>query len=330
MDWICSTGAPTPFRGTATTAADSDIAGRRIVSATPVHALQAVITLRLRAEGAIVACVDPISALTHQLAGACDHDVLVIDADRLMISVPQLDRLTGSLAVPEHARVARVLLRRQSAIHADGVAETREHDVVLAKPAALKTLCAAIAAAFPGSGSPAIVETIVSVAPRVESMPVLGRVLVADDNPVNQLVAEAMPATLGYQAESASEGRGALQLLSTAHFDMVLMDCEMPVMDGRDATRRLRAEEQGKRHMTVIGLTAHASAEARAACLAAGMDDFLSRPYTLDELAAVLARRTPSPRNTTECATPDTAPVAAPASPLATAAGYEINSMRPC
>ena len=68
------------------------------------------------------------------------------------------------------------------------------------------------------------------------------------------------------------------------------MDCLMPGMDGFEVTQRLRGAEQGERRTPVIGLTAHASAEVRDACLKAGMDDFLSKPYSLDELRAVVTR----------------------------------------
>ncbi|MCL4104392.1 UNVERIFIED_CONTAM: hypothetical protein GTU68_047354 [Idotea baltica] len=107
---------------------------------------------------------------------------------------------------------------------------------------------------------------------------------------VNQIVAEGTLAQLGYEVGMASEGRAAIDLLATQHFDLVLMDCQMPGMDGFEATRLIREAESGGKHIPIVGLTAHASADARDACLEAGMDDFISKPYTTSELAPVLVR----------------------------------------
>jgi CheY-like chemotaxis protein len=116
------------------------------------------------------------------------------------------------------------------------------------------------------------------------------RVLVVEDNVVNQMVAEGIVSHLGYQVRKVADGQAALELLAAEHIDLVLMDCQMPGMDGFDATRRIRAAEQGDEHLPIIGLTAHASAEAREACLKAGMDDFVSKPCTINQLAPVLSR----------------------------------------
>ena len=106
---------------------------------------------------------------------------------------------------------------------------------------------------------------------------------------MNQLVAQGMLTKLGYEVSLADDGSAAIALLSTEHFDLILMDCQMPVMDGFEATKQIRALQNGEGRIPIIGLTAHASAEARDACLQAGMDDFLSKPYTLDTLGAMLA-----------------------------------------
>ena len=118
----------------------------------------------------------------------------------------------------------------------------------------------------------------------------MGRVLVVEDNVVNQMVAKGTLSHLGYQVSMASDGQAAIALLSTEHFDLVLMDCQMPGMDGFEATRYIRTAENGGQHIPIIGLTAHASADAREACLSSGMDDFISKPYTSDVLAPVLLR----------------------------------------
>lgn len=116
------------------------------------------------------------------------------------------------------------------------------------------------------------------------------RVLVVDDDPVNRLVATAELAALGYAAEATDSGETALALLAREPYDAVLLDCEMPRLDGYETCRRLRQRESGGRRTRVIALTAHAAAGEREKCLAAGMDDHIGKPLRGEELAAVLRR----------------------------------------
>lgn len=115
-------------------------------------------------------------------------------------------------------------------------------------------------------------------------------VLVADDNPTNQLLVEAQLKRLGYGCEIASNGAEALERLESSRFVAVLMDCNMPVMDGYEATRRIRARERGTGvHIPVLALTASAMDANRDACDRAGMDGFLTKPLLLSELKQGLA-----------------------------------------
>ena len=116
------------------------------------------------------------------------------------------------------------------------------------------------------------------------------RILVAEDNPVNQKVLGRMLEKLGYLPAYAADGLAALAALRATPFDLVLMDIEMPGMDGPAATRALRAEFPAARQPGVIAVTAHALADSRETFLSAGLDEILTKPIRLPELTALLAR----------------------------------------
>jgi PAS domain S-box-containing protein len=120
-----------------------------------------------------------------------------------------------------------------------------------------------------------------------------GRVLLVEDSPVNQAVAEQMLRLSGCDVETAPDGIAALAALRRTTFDLVVMDCMMPGMDGYEATAELRRLEAGARRTPVVALTASAMAGDRERCLAAGMDDYLSKPFRMEELSAVLERWLP-------------------------------------
>jgi signal transduction histidine kinase/CheY-like chemotaxis protein len=142
--------------------------------------------------------------------------------------------------------------------------------------------------------------TSVLTAPAVKPMPVEAwsagaRVLLVEDNRVNQQVALRMLKTLGIVASTAENGETAVAAIQAEPFDLVLMDCQMPVMDGYEATRRVRAWESAapdgapRLRVPIVAMTANALLGDREKCLAAGMDDYLAKPIKRDVLAAVLA-----------------------------------------
>ena len=118
------------------------------------------------------------------------------------------------------------------------------------------------------------------------------RILLVDDNSTNQLVAKSILQKQGHQVEVAANGREALELLAMLSFDLVFMDCQMPVMDGFEATRRIRAGEGNAVHadIPVIAMTAHAFQSDRDRTREAGMDDHLSKPLELEDLCRCVAR----------------------------------------
>ncbi len=122
------------------------------------------------------------------------------------------------------------------------------------------------------------------------------QVLLVEDNPVNQALGLAMLEYFGCRTDVAENGQEALEAFSIKPYDIIMMDCQMPLMDGYEATRAIRQEEgnrdggKASRHIPIVALTAHAMEGDRETCLKAGMDDYLSKPYKSDELYAVLSK----------------------------------------
>ncbi len=132
--------------------------------------------------------------------------------------------------------------------------------------------------------------------PALDSPPTTARaprILLVEDNPVNQLVVKGLLAKLGLNLEIARQGEEALKLLAGADFDLVLMDCNMPVMNGYEATRQIRSHGR-QTDLPVIALTANVMPDERERCRQAGMNDYLSKPLRREELQAVLERWLPA------------------------------------
>jgi signal transduction histidine kinase/CheY-like chemotaxis protein len=134
---------------------------------------------------------------------------------------------------------------------------------------------------------------------KAEHFQLSGRVLVVDDSPVNAIVACSMLERFGIETEVAEDGEQALQRLRSQRYDVVLMDCQMPLLDGWEVTRRWRSEEArepGRPPVPIVALTANAVVGDREQCLAAGMDDYLAKPFDLNDLGLMLRRHLPGGR----------------------------------
>ena len=126
--------------------------------------------------------------------------------------------------------------------------------------------------------------------PTIRPFGVRPRVLVAEDNPVNQRVAVRMLERLGLGADVASDGHEAVQSYVRQPYAVILMDCQMPELDGFEATAQIRAREGTGRRTPIVAMTASAMRGDRERCLEAGMDDYISKPITIESLYAVLER----------------------------------------
>jgi PAS domain S-box-containing protein len=157
----------------------------------------------------------------------------------------------------------------------------------------------------------ALARLVLSEAPARQSSsipepapPSRARVLVVEDNNVNQLVALGQLNRLGHDVVVAASGSEALQALGEGAFDIVLMDCQMPDMDGYEATRHVRLMDGPRGRIPIIAITAHALPGEREKCLAAGMNDYLPKPVSLDQLGAVI-RLWASKSSTSQTLEPD-------------------------
>ncbi len=151
-----------------------------------------------------------------------------------------------------------------------------------------------VAVAGPEADSGGEVQVVERTGPADAPVAERGRVLVVEDNEINQLVARGFLEALGFAVVTAGDGRAALAVLEQQDFDAVLMDVQMPVLDGYATTRALRRREDvGGPRLPVLAMTAAAVSGERERCLEAGMDDFLTKPVSLSALQAALARWVP-------------------------------------
>jgi CheY-like chemotaxis protein len=134
---------------------------------------------------------------------------------------------------------------------------------------------------------PFAIQTVLAIRPE--------RILLVEDNEITTVLAKKHFLRLGFEITSVTDGRSGVAAVSSGQYDIVFMDCHMPEMDGLEATAKIRELEAGTgRRVPIVAMTADARIEDRAACIAAGMDDYLSKPWTLADLAAVLDRWLPT------------------------------------
>jgi signal transduction histidine kinase/CheY-like chemotaxis protein len=223
------------------------------------------------------------------------YDCAIVD-----LQMPDVDGLALARQIKADPILAslRVVLLTSIAVHdRDLLGVQHGIAVTLTKPVRSAQLLRALGLAprRPGDDLPVASCPLPETAGPVPGDPAHtgARVLLAEDNPVNQRVAARMLEHLGVDVEVVSDGRAVLERLGTRSYALILMDCQMPELDGFEATRRIRASERSDRRTPIIAMTAAAMPGDRERCLAAGMDDYISKPVRMDDLRAVLDRWLP-------------------------------------
>jgi two-component system sensor histidine kinase/response regulator len=287
-----------PIAGSPRDEAEAEVAQLPRLNLTGVRALIAddnannreLLQQHLNSWGVEAVAVDSGAAALAALDadGPLRFDLVLLD-DRM----PGLDGIEVAKILGQDARFANLRLVMLSSQETGENAESAKlFAAVLMKPLRRSQLFSCLSAAMTGAaGSHPPLEAAGTVpdSTRGAAGP---RILVVEDNPINLEVAVGMLESLGCSTETADNGRMAIEAMNGGSFDAVLMDCQMPVMDGLTATAEIRRREvsTGKPRVPMIAVTANAMEGDRERCLAAGMDDFLSKPFTQQQLALLLKR----------------------------------------
>jgi two-component system, sensor histidine kinase and response regulator len=248
-----------------------------------------ILRQQLEGYGMVITCAtgsaDALGILSRRPGSQAPFDLLLLD-----MQMPEMDGLQLANAIRGMAGHPVVPVLMLTSAMATVSTEEREAGGIgrcLSKPVRHSELLSAIGALLSGRAPP---ETV-SLADSADSSAALrGLVLVVEDIPTNQQLAVAMLSALGLRSAVADNGRVAVHLVQERVFDLVLMDCQMPVMDGYEATAAIRALPGNRGKLPIVALTANAMHGDEQKCLAAGMDGFLAKPFTLAQLEGQLAR----------------------------------------
>jgi CheY-like chemotaxis protein/HPt (histidine-containing phosphotransfer) domain-containing protein len=237
----------------------------------------------------------PAALATLRTAAIQNQPFAVALVDRGM---PGLDGLglTNAIVV-DPALSPRLVLMTSLGEHAEqGTAALPGIDGCVSKPVHREDLRSCIRMALratAGEAPPGVVDgqpIVPTPLPSPREGFETGRLLLAEDNPINQKVAIAMLSSAGYIVDTVSDGAAAVKAAATQAYDAILMDCQMPELNGYEATAAIRAHERAVMHTPIIAMTAGARPEDRVRCLDAGMDHYLAKPISKDVLLAMVAR----------------------------------------
>ena len=240
----------------------------------------------------VVAEETSAAALATLEAGGPSFDIALVDDQ-----MPGMDGIQLAQRIRRDARwsALRLILQSTRDDHESNSERSQLFSAVLTKPLRRSQLFSCLSRVMtmqPGALMNAPAAQAASAVAAAGVRAVGPKILLVEDNPVNREVAVGMLESLGCTIEAAENGWLAIEAMNVETYDAVLMDCQMPVMDGLTATGEIRRREQtsGAARVPVIALTANAMEGDRERCLAAGMDDFLSKPFTQQQLATLLRR----------------------------------------
>ncbi|HZM51086.1 MAG TPA: response regulator, partial [Vicinamibacteria bacterium] len=263
------------------------LAGRLALVACGSDTVCRILSTQLEAAGMIVRTASDLKGARGTLEDESSDDIDLVIVDQ---ELPGLDLPVFAREVRERSRSVRVVLlapigRRANTDGPDAP------DAVLTKPVRPSVLEEQVIAVLAGEAAVTVPEPAGGSAVEVDAHAPL--VLVVEDNDINRLVALRTLERLGYRTAGVRNGLEAVETFKPETYAAVLMDCQMPVMDGYEATGRLRAAEVGRRPTPILAMTAGVLAGDRERCLAAGMDDYISKPVAFEDLAAALRRWVP-------------------------------------
>ena len=230
-----------------------------------------------------------LSVLRKASSQGTPFDLAILD-----FNMPDIDglRLAGMIKSDASLAGIRLILISSVGIRGDG-RKAREAGIsgYLTKPIRRDILFESIAAVM-GFGDPGEGDLVTRHSVAGSRRRIGGKVLLVEDNLLNQEVTLGMLSVLGCDADVAGNGQEALDAIVAKRYDLVLMDCQMPVMDGYTTARALRAREKesGRKRLPVVALTANALSGDSDSCLAAGMDGYLSKPFTIQKLGNILSK----------------------------------------
>jgi signal transduction histidine kinase/DNA-binding response OmpR family regulator len=278
-----------------------DVRGRRVLvvddNATNRRILQAQLS-SWGCRGLDAGSGDEALALLEGAAAAGDPFALAL----VDMQMPGMDGEALARAVRAQSRLAgvRLVLLTSAGMRGDAArSQAAGFDAYLVKPVRQSMLHDCLVAllsrepAAPGAPRPPLV-TRHSLAEAARPPALRARILLAEDNPVNRKVARLTLERLGHVVETAETGRQAVEAMRTGVYDVVLMDCQMPEMDGFEATAEIRRLEGDGRHTPIVAMTANAMQGDRERCLAAGMDDYMSKPVEREAVETMIRRWVPA------------------------------------
>jgi signal transduction histidine kinase/DNA-binding response OmpR family regulator len=281
------------------------LSGSRVLIVDDNEINRLVVQLQLKSSGIATMeardAAEALRLLAKERDAGRSFDLILLD-----MQMPGMDGLELAQRIhadPTLSAHRMIMMTSLGSYHREFEAQLRAAGVslCLTKPVKQFKLFDSIARVLSSPGTPAKQEAAAKDLPpvrsarngaesRADTPASLAHILVAEDNPINQKVILRQLSKLGYRADAVTNGLEVLAALEQIRYDLLLLDCQMPEMDGYTAARELRRREQGSLHIPIIALTAHTMQGDREKCLAAGMDDYLSKPVKTEELEQKLDR----------------------------------------